>query len=194
MTQGPLELLLALDRQADARALLLRIFAAQNVDGTWPQAFGFLGDEHFRMEPPHGDVVHWPVLAVGRYLLASGDATLLGERVPWYAPADAPPVAAATMRSHLERASLAAAREHVLPGTSLVSYGHGDWNDSLQPADPTMAATMASAWTVTLHHQSLRTLADGLEAVAGEDVLVEALRAEARRRRRRPAPAPAGGR
>ena len=64
VTQGPLELLLALDRQADARALLLRIFAAQNVDGTWPQAFGFLpGDEHFRMEPPHGDVVHWPVLA-----------------------------------------------------------------------------------------------------------------------------------
>src|SRR5690606_15164725 len=29
VTQGPLELLLALDRQTDARALLLRIFAAQ---------------------------------------------------------------------------------------------------------------------------------------------------------------------
>ena len=179
VTQGPLELLLALDRQADARALLLRIFAAQNVDGTWPQAFGFLpGDEHFRMEPPHGDVVHWPVLAVGRYLLASGDATLLGERVPWYTPADAPPVPATTMRSHLERA-LGGARERFLPGTSLVAYGHGDWNDSLQPADPTMAATMSSAWTVTLHHQSLRTLADGLEVVAGGDALVGALRAEA---------------
>ncbi|MEO6790719.1 MAG: hypothetical protein ABI187_07090, partial [Ornithinibacter sp.] len=69
VTQGPLELLLALDRQVDARNLLLRIFAAQNPDGTWPQAFGFLpGDEHFRMEPSHGDVIHWPVLAVGRYL------------------------------------------------------------------------------------------------------------------------------
>ena len=53
VTQGPLELLLALDRQADARTLLRRVFAAQNLDGTWPQAFGFLpGDEHFRMEPP----------------------------------------------------------------------------------------------------------------------------------------------
>ena len=90
VTQGPLELLLALDRQADARTLLLRVFAAQNPDGTWPQAFGFLpGDEHFRMEPPHGDVVHWPVLAVGRYLLASGDATLLDEVVPWYTTAGA---------------------------------------------------------------------------------------------------------
>ncbi len=179
VTQGPLELLLALDRQADARALLLRIFAAQNVDGTWPQAFGFLpGDEHFRMEPPHGDVVHWPVLAVGRYLLASGDATLLEERVPWYTPDDAPPVPASTVRAHLERA-LDAARAHVLPGTSLVAYGHGDWNDSLQPADPTMAATMTSAWTVTLHHQALRTLADGVKATGGEHVLVEALPAEA---------------
>ena len=93
VTQGPLELLLALDRQADARTLLVRVFAAQNPDGTWPQAFGFLpGDEHFRMEPPHGDVVHWPVLAVGRYLLASGDATLLEEAVPWYTGADAPAV------------------------------------------------------------------------------------------------------
>ena len=179
VTQGPLELLLALDRQSDARALLLRIFAAQSADGTWPQAFGFLpGDEHFRMEPSHGDVVHWPVLAVGRYLLASGDATLLGESVPWYTPADGAPVPATTMRSHVERA-LGAARAHFLPGTTLVAYGHGDWNDSLQPADPTMAATMTSAWTVTLHHQSLRTLADGLESVGGEDVLVDALRTEA---------------
>ncbi|MFN2318853.1 MAG: cellobiose phosphorylase [Dermatophilaceae bacterium] len=179
VTQGPLELLLALDRQEDARALLVRIFAAQNADGTWPQAFGFLpGDEHFRMEPPHGDVVHWPVLAVGRYLLASGDATLLEERVPWYTPSAGSPMPASTMRSHLERA-LDSAREHLLPGTSLVAYGHGDWNDSLQPADPTMAATTSSAWTVTLHHQSLRTLADGLETVGGEDALVEALRAEA---------------
>ena len=179
VTQGPLELLLALDRQADARALLLAVFAAQNADGTWPQAFGFLpGDEHFRMEPSHGDVVHWPVLAVGRYLLASGDATLLEETVPWYTPVDAPAVPASTMRSHLERA-LTGAREHLLPGTSLVAYGHGDWNDSLQPVDPTMAATMTSAWTVTLHHQSLQTLAEGLETVQGEDALVEDLRAEA---------------
>lgn len=179
VTQGPLELLLALDRQADARALLLRIFAAQNTDGTWPQAFGFLpGDEHFRMEPSHGDVVHWPVLAVGRYLLASGDAGLLDESVPWYTPATAPPVPASTMRTHLERA-LDGAREHLLPGTSLVAYGHGDWNDSLQPADPTMAATMTSAWTVTLHHQSLRTYADGLEATGQAGGVVEALRAEA---------------
>ena len=180
VAQGPLELLLALDRLADASTLLLRIFAAQSTDGTWPQAFGFLpGDEHFRREPAHGDVVHWPVLALARYLLASGDGSLLDEKVAWYTPADADPVAASTLRDHLE-AALAAARAHVLPGTSLVAYGHGDWNDSLQPADPTLAATMTSAWTATLHRTSLLTLADGLACADADEVtVVDDLRAEA---------------
>ena len=39
--QGPLEMLLALDRPAPVRDLLLRVFAAQNTDGDWPQWFTF---------------------------------------------------------------------------------------------------------------------------------------------------------
>ena len=179
VTQGPLELLLALDRQQDARDLLLTIFAAQNPDGTWPQAFGFLpGDEHFRMGPPHGDVVHWPVLAVGRYLQALGDASLLEEPVGWYTPAGEPEAPPSTVLVHLERA-LGRAHADVLPGTRLVAYGHGDWNDSLQPADPAMARTLTSAWTVTLHHQALSTLSEGLGTVGGHGDLAAALRTEA---------------
>ncbi len=179
VAQGPLELLLALDRLPDARDLLLRLFAAQNVDGTWPQAFGFLpGDEHARHEPPHGDVLLWPLLAVGRFLEAAGDASLLEEPVRWYTPAGEPEVPVSTMRTHLERA-LDRARASVLPGTRLVAYGHGDWNDSLQPADPEMAGTMTSAWTVTLHHQALRTLADSLGAMGGDAELADELLAEA---------------
>ena len=179
VAQGPLELLLALDRQQDARDLLLTIFAAQEPDGAWPQAFGFLpGHEHFRMGPPHGDVVHWPVLALGRYLQASGDASLLEEPVDWYTPAGEPAEPASTLLAHLERA-LDLARAGVLPGTRLVAYGHGDWNDSLQPADPAMARTLTSAWTVTLHHQALSTLVDGLAALGGHQDLTAALLAEA---------------
>lgn len=174
VTQGPLELLLALDRTDDARTLLRTVLAAQSPDGSWPQAFGFLpGDEGFRHEPPHGDVVHWPVLAVGRLLLATADATLLEEQVGWFG--DAPP---STVLDHLDRA-LARARADVLPGTHLVAYGHGDWNDSLQPAEPEMTTTLVSTWTVVLHHQALRTLADGLEAAGGHAERVAALRAEA---------------
>ncbi|WP_199421757.1 cellobiose phosphorylase [Actinotalea solisilvae] len=194
VTQGPLELLLALDRPRDARALLLRVLSAQNPDGTWPQAFGFLpGDEGFRHEPPHGDVVHWPVLALGRYLLATGDASVLDEVVPFWAPgtghgaADAPRGAGrgtkrgteqgteqGTVREHVRRA-LDRARSDVLPGTRLVAYGHGDWNDSLQPADPAMARTLASAWTVTLHHQAMSTLAAGLRTAGTDEDLARAL-------------------
>lgn len=174
VTQGPLELLLALDRPHDARTLLLTVFGAQNPDGSWPQAFGFLpGDEDFRHEPPHGDVVHWPVLALGRYLQATADVGVLDALVPWFgAPAST------SLLDHVLRA-LDRARAGVLPGTHLVAYGNGDWNDSLQPADPAMALTMASAWTVTLHHQSLVALADGLAAEPGHAHLAGVLRAEA---------------
>ena len=179
VTQGPLELLIALDRQEDARALLLAVFGAQNPDGTWPQAFGFLpGDEDFRMEPPHGDVVHWPVLALGRYLLSWADGSVLDEPVAWYVPAGADARPRTSLLDHVLRAVDRASAD-VLPGTRLVAYGHGDWNDSLQPADPAMARTMASAWTVTLHHQALSTLADGLASMGADEDLVAGLREDA---------------
>jgi cellobiose phosphorylase len=41
----------------------------------------------------------------------------------------------------------------------LPAYGHGDWNDSLQPLDPTMREHMCSSWTATLHYQTFRELA-----------------------------------
>lgn len=191
VTQGPLELLLALDRPHDARALLLLVLRAQNLDGTWPQAFGFLpGDEGFRHEPPHGDVVHWPVLALGRYLLATGDASVLDEDVPFWTPRTPPGGTGSTrgsgpddaphdtVREHVRRA-LDHARADVLPGTRLVAYGHGDWNDSLQPADPAMARTLASAWTVTLHHQAMTTLAAGLRTAGTDEELADELDAQA---------------
>jgi CRISPR-associated protein Csx3 len=52
-----------------------------------------------------------------------------------------------------------------VPGTPLPAYGHGDWNDSLQPADPLLAARLASTWTATLQVQALRTLAGSLRTV-----------------------------
>ena len=52
-------------------------------------------------------------------------------------------------------------------GTPLPAYGHGDLNDSLQPADPRLAAQMVSTWTTVLLVQSLRSLAAGLRACTG---------------------------
>lgn len=183
--QGPLEMLLALGRHAPVRDLLLRVFAAQEVSGDWPQWFMFFErDRHIRAGDSHGDIVFWPLLGLARYLLASGDLALLDEPVPYHAAADAV-AEVAPLWQHLQRA-LAVTQARRIPGTHLAAYGHGDWNDSLQPADPALREHLCSAWTVTLHHQVLHTLADALESghpAARDDsrtaVLAQTLRADA---------------
>ncbi len=67
----------------------------------------------------------------------------------------------------------------MIPGTALAAYGHGDWNDSLQPADPMMRERMCSAWTVTLHFQMLNQLAQALRGI-GRSAEAEALESEAK--------------
>ncbi|HEY9108994.1 MAG TPA: hypothetical protein VIN58_20130 [Roseateles sp.] len=161
--QGPLEMLLALGRTEPVRDLLLRTFAAQNPDGDWPQWFMFFEREAcIRAGDSHGDIVFWPLLGLAQYLIASGDAALLDEVVPFH---DGEP---STLAAHVERA-LALIRRRVVPGTGLAAYWHGDWNDSLQPADPALRDSMCSAWTVTLHHQMLHTLARALAKIGRAD-------------------------
>jgi cellobiose phosphorylase len=157
--QGPLEMLLALGRTAPARDLLLRVFAAQNSDGDWPQWFVFFERERdIRAGDSHGDIVFWPLLATARYLLATEDRTLLDASVPFHDGARA------SVWAHIERA-LAVISQRRIAGTHLAAYGHGDWNDSLQPVDPASREHLCSAWTVTLHYQVLTTLARALRAV-----------------------------
>jgi cellobiose phosphorylase len=154
--QGPLEMLLALDCADAARDLVLRVFAAQNADGDWPQWFQFLERERdLRASDSHGDIVFWPLLALARTVLGTGDASLFDAQVSFHR---GPP---ATLLQHAERALGVIARRRVA-GTALAAYGHGDWNDSLQPADPSMREKLCSAWTVTLHHQTLVALAKAL--------------------------------
>jgi cellobiose phosphorylase len=162
--QGPVELLLALGKWAPLRDLLLRVFRAQNADGDWPQWFMFFERERgIRPSDSHGDIVFWPLLALGQYLNASEDASILDEVVPFFHQ-QADRAETATIWAHVERALEAIARR-VIPGTHLVAYGHGDWNDSLQPVDPAMCARLCSAWTVTLHAQTITTLATALRRV-----------------------------
>jgi cellobiose phosphorylase len=159
--QGPVELLLAQGCLPPVRDLLARVFSAQDAGGDWPQWFMFFErDRHIRAGDSHGDIVFWPLLALGQYLLASGDASLLDEPLPFHAAGGAPPETA-PLWQHVERA-LAVIAQRRIAGTALAAYGHGDWNDSLQPADPHLREHLCSAWTVTLHAQVLDTLADAL--------------------------------
>jgi cellobiose phosphorylase len=165
VSQGPVELLLALGETEPVRDLLLRVIAAQNPDGDWPQWFMFFERERtLRAGDSHGDVVFWPVLALAQYVIASGDAGLLEERVAFFDARGAALGECGSVWDHIERALRLIAQRRVA-GTTLAAYGHGDWNDSLQPADPAMREHMCSAWTVTLHHQMLTTLALALRTL-----------------------------
>ena len=165
VSQGPVELLLASGNTAPVRDLLLRVFSAQNPDGDWPQWFMFFERERtIRAGDSHGDIVFWPVLALAQYLIASGDAGLLEEQVTFFDARGVDAGELASVWQHLQR-SLDLIGRRIIAGTSLAAYGHGDWNDSLQPADPTMREHMCSAWTVTLHRQALITLAQALRLI-----------------------------
>ena len=86
--QGPVELLLALGAFAPVRDLLLRVFAAQNPDGDWPQWFTFFArDRGIRAGDSHGDIVFWPLArARASTSLASDDCALLDVAVPFFHP------------------------------------------------------------------------------------------------------------
>jgi cellobiose phosphorylase len=163
--QGPAEMLLALGRVEPLRDLLLRVFANQNPDGDWPQWFMFFERErNIRPGDSHGDIVFWPVLALAQYLTLSGDVGMLDENVSFFDARSSAAGERASLWRHVERA-LAVIEKRVIRGTALAAYGHGDWNDSLQPADPAMRDRMCSAWTVTLHYQTLNALASALRAI-----------------------------
>lgn len=158
--QGPLELLLSLGLFTAARDLLCRVFRQQNADGDWPQWFMFFDRErNIRPGDSHGDIVYWPVLALAQYLCASRDATILEERLPYFHPEGDAAAEHVSVADHVGKA-LELIRSRVIAGTVLAAYGHGDWNDSLQPAKADMRDHLCSSWTVTLNYQTYRNLAE----------------------------------
>lgn len=174
--QGPVEMLLAMGRFDPVRHILVQVFTAQNPDGDWPQWFMFFDRQrHIRAGDSHGDVVFWPLLALAEYLLAARDENLLAEPVPFFA-ADRSAVPVGTIREHMARA-LSVIEGRMVTGTRLAAYGHGDWNDSLQPFDPAMRDRLCSSWTVTLHYQTLVALTAAMDRL-GEVSLSGALAAE----------------
>jgi cellobiose phosphorylase len=163
--QGSLELLLALEHDAPAKAILRVVFAQQyEKRGDWPQWFMLEPYSSIQATEAHGDIVVWPLKALCDYIEATGDFAFLDEPIVWrrdddfQTTAHADPVAA-----HVAKL-VATIRERFIPGTHLVRYGNGDWNDSLQPVDPVKRDWMTSSWTVALLFQQLRRWAETLRA------------------------------
>lgn len=167
VSQGPVGLLIAAGEHEALRTTMLAVFAGQADDGDWPQWFDYLpGAAAPGHRDSHGDVVYWPLLALGEYLLTTGDAGVLDEPVRWVGrdAFGAPTPLLDHVRRAVDRLAGRRTSDDRLP-----AYGHGDWNDSLQPARPELAEQMCSAWTTVLEIEALRTLRAGLGGVQSPD-------------------------
>jgi CRISPR-associated protein Csx3 len=157
--QGSVEWLLAADEGETVRRILATVFAQQyREDGGWPQWFMHRPFHAIQQAHSHGDVCLWPVKAVCDYAEATNDLGFLAEEIRYtdrerFEPTDV----REPLWTHCDRV-LAQCEARFLSGTALVNYGDGDWDDTLQPADPAMRTRMVSAWTVALAYQTFRQL------------------------------------
>jgi cellobiose phosphorylase len=161
--QGSAEWLLAEREWPIARRMLETVFSQQYVrDGSWPQWFMHPPYRSIQQTHSHGDVLFWPLKALCDYIEASNDLAFLGWRTGYTDPESFGPVGPEeTLLQHCDRV-VDQCEARFVPGTALVNYGDGDWDDTLQPADPAMRTRMISAWTVELSYQTFRQLAEVL--------------------------------
>jgi cellobiose phosphorylase len=159
--QGSLEWLLSGCEWALTRRMLETVFAQQYArDGSWPQWFMHPPYRSIQHAHSHGDVCFWPVKALCDYLEASNDLGFLVWSAGYTDPETfAPSGPQETLFQHCDRV-ISLCESRFIPGTALVNYGDGDWDDTLQPADPEMRVRMISAWTVALAYHTFRQLAE----------------------------------
>jgi 1,2-beta-oligoglucan phosphorylase len=168
--QGPVEFLLALEHDEPVKEILRIVFAQQQESrGDWPQWFMLEPYAAMRDRHSHGDVIVWPLKALCDYIEATNDFAFLDEPVAWRREDDFEKTACKDpVAAHVEKL-LATVRERFIPNTHLIRYGEGDWNDSLQPADPKMRDWMVSSWTVALLYQQLNRYAEVLKRTGASD-------------------------
>lgn len=180
--QGPVEYFLATQKYAQVRDILKTLFSHQyEDDGNWPQWFMFDRYHAIQQTESHGDIIVWPLKVLADYIAVTGDRSILSEPVPYTVKEGFGfSETTATILEHA-RKELGYIREHFLHGTHLSSYGDGDWDDTLQPANAQLKQYMVSSWTVALTYQAVtelsRVLADTEDALSAElAAMAEAIR------------------
>lgn len=166
--QGPAEYFLAVQHYEAVKDIIRTVYAHQyEASGGWPQWFMF--DRYYRVqqEESHGDIIVWPLKLLGDYMAATGDLSILDTELP-YTDEDTfePTRQKHSLYDHVLK-QMDYIRSRFLHGTSLSSYGDGDWDDTLQPASAELRAYMVSSWTVALTYQAVRQLGGLLAAADG---------------------------
>ncbi|AIQ68655.1 GH36-type glycosyl hydrolase domain-containing protein [Paenibacillus graminis] len=164
--QGPVEYFLATHKYEQVREILLTVFAHQyEDDGSWPQWFMFDKYTHVQQEESHGDIIVWPLKVLGDYLRATQDYTVLDVQLPYTRKHSFDfTEQTASLREHALK-ELNYIKTNFLHDTYLSSYGDGDWDDTLQPANAQLKQYMVSSWTVALTYQTVLGLSRVLQDV-----------------------------
>jgi cellobiose phosphorylase len=155
--QGPVEFLYS-TRNREALKDVLKIVFAHQFQGTgdWPQWFMFDRYQEVQSPDSHADIIIWPMKALCDYIELTNDFSILDEPVAYTDDKSKKFTSRKeAIANHVEK-EIAKLERDCISGTSLMSYGHGDWEDTLQPADPAMRERLVSAWTVELVYQTLK--------------------------------------
>jgi 1,2-beta-oligoglucan phosphorylase len=153
VSQGPVDLLLTMEKYDEAKQVLRILFSNQNPDGGWPQWWMFDSYSNIRAGDSHGDVVYWVIIALSDYIRVTGDLKILDEVLPFYHENAITGVEQKPISEHVDRLVQVIVNSFI-PGTALVPFGGGDWNDSLQPVSKELASRMISSWTVEMNYQA----------------------------------------
>ncbi|MGG3280780.1 GH36-type glycosyl hydrolase domain-containing protein [Paenibacillus solani] len=164
--QGPAEYFMATHKYEQVRDILLEVYSHQYADdGNWPQWFMFDKYAHIQQEESHGDIIVWPLKVLGDYLAVTQDYSILESAVPYTRKHSFDFTEQTyTLLEHVKK-QIAYIQDHFLHGTHLSSYGDGDWDDTLQPANAQLKQFMVSSWTVALTYQTLNQFARVMERV-----------------------------
>lgn len=162
--QGPTEYFLATQKYAQVRDILIKTYSSQYEDeGNWPQWFMFDQYSHIKQEESHGDVIVWPLKVLNDYLHATHDFSILELQLPYSKRHEAGFTAeTATLLDHAKK-QIDYIKRNFLHDTYLSSYGDGDWDDTLQPANAQLKKYLISSWTVALTYQVFNQLSEVLK-------------------------------
>jgi cellobiose phosphorylase len=153
VSQGPVDLLLTMGKYEEAKQVLRTIFSNQNPDGGWPQWWMFDSYAEIRAGDSHGDVVYWVIIALSDYIKVTGDLKILEEILPYFNKESGATIDKKPVSEHIDRL-IRMIINSFIPGTALVPFGGGDWNDSLQPVSKELAERLISSWTVEMNFQA----------------------------------------
>ncbi len=158
IAQGPFDLLLGMEKYAEAKEVLRIIFSNQNSEGDWPQWWMFDSYFNIRAGDCHGDVYYWCIIALSNYIKVTGDVKILDEVLPYHHEKGVEHAEKTPLSEHIARL-IRMIINSFIPGTALVPFGGGDWNDSLQPVSKELAQRMISSWTVEMNYQAFNQYA-----------------------------------